>query len=270
MLCEYASSGDECDSENESPPKAKYSKLEECSRSGAVERNDVRKHVLEVPSVVLSMFSDRSDPFAWEDDSVQHEGRIRTFSHEPGVWASYAFISGSDQEDLEHLISSLCKDYDFLKPNDKNICHVSLSKTVKLRHHWIQPIVDALKGKIASFYNFTIFLGSLEVYTNQEKTRTFLSLKVHKGTEQLKKIVAEVDGCLKEYDLPLFYDDPSFHMSLAWCETKHESELQEALQDLQFKLEIFARRHPHCRSLSVTSIWFRSGNKLFELPLLRK
>lgn len=270
LLSEYASS-DESDSESDDSgsPKPKSSRLENGSRNSVPQKQDKHKPTLPVPSEVLSLFKDRADPFAWQDDRDQHNGRVRTFAHEPGVWASYAFVSGSTQPELGQLISTVCADCPYLNPQDPNLCHVSLSRTVKLRHHWIQPIVDALRVKFAPVCHFSIFLGSLEVYTNEEKTRTFLGLKVHRGVEQLKRLVVEVDACLTEYELPLFYEDPSFHMSLAWCEAKHEHDLQETLHDLQFKLEEFASRRPLCRVLTVPSVWFRSGNKLFELPLVQ-
>lgn len=36
--------------------------------------------------------------------------------------------------------------------------HVSLSKTLKLRHHWIQPFVDSLKLYLRHFSKLVFFL----------------------------------------------------------------------------------------------------------------
>uniref|UniRef100_A0A1E1XHA0 U6 snRNA phosphodiesterase n=1 Tax=Amblyomma aureolatum TaxID=187763 RepID=A0A1E1XHA0_9ACAR len=270
LLSQYASS-DECgDSGDEGPPsKGDSPRKDECQLNVISDRRHLRKRKLELPAEVLGLYKDRTDPFAWEDDQSLHDGRVRTFAHEPGVWASYAFVSGDKQSHFESFISFLCRDVDYLKPQQLSACHVSLSRTVKLRHHWIQPLVVSLRTVLAPHRRFTIRFGSLDVYTNAEKTRTFLSLKVHKGIEHLKKMVVEVDGCLTEYDLPLFYEDPSFHMSVAWCDASEEARLQQSLHELQVRLEQFSIRHPSSLVIDVASVWFRSGNKLFELPLLQ-
>lgn len=267
LLSQYASS-DECEgSEDESVPA-------NCDAPRTDDRQSVRRQLekpkLELPVEVLGLFRDRKDPFAWEDDSSRHDGRVRTFAHEPGVWASYVFVSVAKESETQSLISRLCHGFDFLKPQQPSTCHVSLSRTVKLRHHWIQPMVESLKAVAAPYCRFIIRFGSVDVYTNAEKTRTFLSLKVHKGVEHLERLVSEVDGCLKEYDLPLFYEDPSFHMSVAWCDASEESRLLQCLHELQIRLEQFAISHPSALSVDVSSVWFRSGNKLFELPLLQE
>ncbi|XP_075549240.1 U6 snRNA phosphodiesterase 1 [Dermacentor variabilis] len=271
LLSQYASS-DECgDSEDESAPaKCDSPRAHDRQPDVTAVRRHLEKPKLELPVEVLGLFRDRTDPFAWEDDKSRHDGRVRTFAHEPGAWASYVFVSGAKQSETQSLISLLCQDVDFLKPQQPSTCHVSLSRTVKLRHHWIQPMVESLKAVTAPYCRFVIRFGSLDVYTNAEKTRTFLSLKVHKGVEHLIRIVAEVDSCLKEYDLPIFYEEPSFHMSIAWCDASEEGRLLRCLHELQIRLEQFSIEHPSALAVDVSSVWFRSGNKLFELPLLQQ
>ena len=46
---------------------------------------------LPVPFNILSMFGDQGRPYA-QDDPALHEGRIRSFAHERGNWASYIYI----------------------------------------------------------------------------------------------------------------------------------------------------------------------------------
>lgn len=267
LLSQYASS-DECDDSADEGARVKGDAARVDNPALDVNACQRRKKPrLELPVEVLGLFKDRTDPFAWDDDKSLHGGRVRTFAHEPGVWASYVFVSSSKQSETESLIAYVCRDFDYLRVQDPSTCHVSLSRTVKLRHHWIQPMVESLRARIAPYSKFRIGFGSLDVYTNAEKTRTFLSVKVHKGIDSLEKLVGEVDSCMKEYSLPLFYENPSFHMSVAWCDASEESRLQQSLHELQIRFDEFLTRHPSCSALDVSSLWFRSGNKLFDFPL---
>lgn len=46
---------------------------------------------LPVPSCLLSMFPDDDDEALTEDSSL-HGGRIRSFKHERGNWATYVYL----------------------------------------------------------------------------------------------------------------------------------------------------------------------------------
>lgn len=43
---------------------------------------------LPVPDTVLHMFGEEQ----WVDDSGKHRGRVRSFQHERGNWATYVFL----------------------------------------------------------------------------------------------------------------------------------------------------------------------------------
>lgn len=267
LLSEYASSDERDDSADENAGvKGDAARVDDPAMDvSACQRR--KKPRLELPGEVLGLFKDRADPFAWDDDKGLHGGRVRTFAHEPGVWASYVFVSSARQSETDSLIAYVCRGFDYLRVQDSSMCHVSLSRTVKLRHHWIQPMVESLQARITPYPRFRICFGSLDIYTNAEKTRAFLSAKVHNGIGNLEKLVGEIDSCMKEYDLPLFYDNPSFHMSVAWCDASEEAQLQHSLHELQVRFDEFLTRHPSFAAVDVSSLWFRSGNKLFEFPL---
>jgi len=59
---------------------------------------------LPVPDTLRNMFSTSGLPYsshsALMDDSDQHEGRIRSFPHVRGNWASYAYINCKNQLDF--------------------------------------------------------------------------------------------------------------------------------------------------------------------------
>lgn len=56
------------------------------------------------------------------------------------------------------------------------------------------------------YYRFYISLRDVGIYTNDEMTRTFVSVRVVSGDEQLLSIVKEFNGVLSSYKLPPFYE----------------------------------------------------------------
>ena len=49
--------------------------------------------------------------------------------------------------------------------------HVSLSRTVPVQHHCIEPLVDAVRSKVSLRTTFDLHLSGIAVYVNDEKTR---------------------------------------------------------------------------------------------------
>ncbi|XP_071612571.1 U6 snRNA phosphodiesterase 1 isoform X4 [Heliangelus exortis] len=107
----------------------------------------------------------------------------------------------------------------------------------------------------------------VKVYTNQNKTRTFIGLEVSTGHFQLLELVSEVDRVLEEFDLPTFYKDPSFHISLAWCIGDLSGRLEgQCLQELQDIVDRF-EDSAHLLRVHWEQIRCKSGNKYFSFPL---
>lgn len=50
-----------------------------------------------------------------------------------------------------------------------------------------------------------ILFGTLKVYCNEERTRTFIGLQIRTGYDSLMKLVEALDSCLVEFSLPTFY-----------------------------------------------------------------
>ncbi|KAM9625947.1 U6 snRNA phosphodiesterase 1 isoform 2-T2 [Morphnus guianensis] len=114
---------------------------------------------------------------------------------------------------------------------------------------------------------FFCVADQVKVYTNQNKTRTFIGLEVSAGHFQLLELVSEVDRVLEEFDLPTFYKDPSFHISLAWCVGDLSGRLEgHCLRELQ---DIVDRFEDSALLLRVQweEIRCKSGNKYFSFPL---
>ncbi|XP_074696198.1 U6 snRNA phosphodiesterase 1 isoform X3 [Strix aluco] len=206
---------------------------------------------------------------AVSDDSSRHGGRVRSFPHERGSWATHVYLPHRAQEEfLELLELLLCRARTYVPSlAAMEEFHLSLSQCVVLRYHWIGPFVRSLKERLAAFHRFFCVADQVKVYTNQNKTRTFIGLEVSAGHFQLLELVSEVDRVLEEFDLPTFYKDPSFHISLAWCVGDLSGRLDgQCLQELQ---DIVDRFEDSALLLRVQweEIRCKSGNKYFSFPL---
>ncbi|XP_068917572.1 U6 snRNA phosphodiesterase 1 [Tenebrio molitor] len=211
-----------------------------------------------------------SNPEEVIDDPSSHEGRIRSFPHERGNWATYVYIPYECNEGLEKLLSminsSATSQNLHLKCFDD--FHISLTKTVILKHHWIDSFIDTLKENISYFNRFMVMFDCLEIYCNEEKTRTFIGLQIKTGYDSLLKLVQCLDNCLGEFKLPKFYENPSFHVSIAWCVGDHQEQLKSLLSDLNRELEVLMGEYSQENwYIYVEQIMCRTGNKLFEFHL---
>uniref|UniRef100_A0A8K9V7A6 U6 snRNA phosphodiesterase 1 n=1 Tax=Oncorhynchus mykiss TaxID=8022 RepID=A0A8K9V7A6_ONCMY len=79
------------------------------------------------------------------------------------------------------------------------------SKTVVLRHHWIQPFIQSLRTGLAHGRRFISLAEKLKVYSNDDKTRTLLAMEVSTGQAQLLELMKAVDGTMEEFTLVTFY-----------------------------------------------------------------
>ncbi|KAB0384935.1 hypothetical protein FD755_006852 [Muntiacus reevesi] len=222
---------------------------------------------LPVPDSVLHMFPGTEEgPM---DDSAKHGGRVRTFPHERGNWATHVYIPyEAGEEFLDLLDALLCHAQTYVPRLVRmEAFHLSLSQSVVLRHHWILPFVQALKDRVASFQRFCFTADRVKIYTNQEKTRTFVGLEVTSGHAHFLDLVAEVDRVMEEFDLSTFYQDPSFHISLAWCVGDAHLQMEgPCLQELQGIVDEFEDSEILLRAYA-EQIRCKSGNKFFSMPL---
>jgi len=188
------------------------------------------------PSSSFSSSSSSSDSL-----SVSTDGRIRSFAHVRGNWASHVFLRPFDDDEsmtvlAEKIVaraneilreeSTAAIKVHILPPED---LHLSLSRTFVLGHHLIssftsslssslrQAALDSIVGDKSSL--LVTFTSNVKVYFNDEGTRGFIAIQVHPSCQQrLELLTSAVDETLKEFNLgdQVFYSDPSFHLSLAW------------------------------------------------------
>ncbi|XP_038610047.1 U6 snRNA phosphodiesterase [Tachyglossus aculeatus] len=214
------------------------------------------------------MFRDQEEDGA-VDDVTKHGGRVRAFPHERGNWATHVYVPYEAKEDFFELLDLLVSRAKAYVPHLVKMekFHLSLSQSVVLRYHWITPFVQSLKERVASFHRFFLSADRVKVYTNEGKTRTFIGLEVTAGHTQLLQLVSEVNRVMEEFDLPTFYKEPSFHISLAWCIGDATGELEgQCVRELQDTVNGFEDSSVFLRVLS-EQIRCKSGNRFFSFPL---
>ncbi|KAM7413974.1 hypothetical protein PAMA_019000 [Pampus argenteus] len=230
-------------------------------------KEQVPKTRLPLPGGLLAMFPEEVDPQT--DDSSLHNGRIRSFKHERGNWATYVYFPYHPEEEfgelLETLLSVSAAHGVVLNPQEE--FHLSLSQTVVLRHHWIQPFTQSLRAGLAHCKRFLCSAGRLKVYCNAERTRTFLGMEVLTGHDQLLDLVRVVDRTMTEFRLDTFYQDPSFHVSLAWCTGDFTVQVKECIEELQSLVDDHEEGAFVLR-LDCVELRCKTGNKTFRFPLV--
>lgn len=220
-------------------------------------------------------------------NSINHQMRKRSIPHVEGNWATHVFIdckyiySGIIEavnkriliilgplktERLQDAISMLADEFSDVHLIDS--VHVSCSKTFILRFHWIDSFFSSLRDQFKKSSPFQLQFSSDVLYlANEDKTRHFACIMVSEWCHQtLSSVVEMVDKCLQELspELPTYYRDKKFHISLLWKLTEftpeEKSKISSTLKDLKANSEDLLK-------LFVDKISCKSGNKLTEILL---
>ncbi|XP_055048709.2 U6 snRNA phosphodiesterase 1 isoform X1 [Misgurnus anguillicaudatus] len=275
MIVGYSSSSEdetENSSKDDGSPPQKRAKPDSETREEPLDGvSDKRKAImtprLPLPESVKEMFKESEEQ--WIDNSKDHGGRLRSFQHQRGNWATYVYLPYDPVEGFVELLDKIIEaaGSHSISLTSCEEFHVSISKTVVLRHHWIQPFIQSIRTSLTQFRRFFCLADTLRVYCNAEKTRTFLGMEISTGKPQLLELIKIVDQTMNEFNLSTFYKDPSFHVSLAWCVGDQTERLKrECLSELQGLVD----RHedgPFHIPLNCKEVRCKSGNKVFLFPL---
>jgi hypothetical protein len=138
--------------------------------------------------------------------------------------------------------------------------HISLSRTVAIRHEQISPLKEALRQQLSGQRRFPCTLAGLRCFCNEDNSTTFISLMVSKGFDQVR-------GCVQWFDAACALPSCSvskvacmWSTSHTWCR-QHEalaSTTRPMLLGLQASMDgtadVVVHRHhlavPTCRSAS--------------------
>ncbi|XP_012215078.1 U6 snRNA phosphodiesterase 1 isoform X1 [Linepithema humile] len=200
------------------------------------------------------------------DDPLNHDGRKRSFKHERGNWATLIYINCITSDCLHTWINSVLNELS-IQGNIIFNFHISLSRTLVLKFHWIESFVEDLKLLCHKFNKFVIQLTDVKVYCNEEKTRTFLGIYCQDKDGTLKHLTKVLDGLLAEYQLPSFYKDTSYHISIFWCLGDQRAHLQKFLPFLTCNLNKFLAENTEDSFIYVNEIQCKIGNKCYMFEL---
>ncbi|XP_067651135.1 U6 snRNA phosphodiesterase 1-like [Haliotis asinina] len=277
-VVEYSSSSDENDSHDSTeatlPPTASDKRpastandTRDCKRLKTGEPVLRKDQLLPLPSAIQKLYDDGTEK-SHKEDSSKHGGRIRSFAHVEGNWATFVYIPVTPDDRLLELFTSLLSCLRPLKFQLMSDHHVTLSRTVVIRHHWIESLRDTLKENLSSCEGCICDIVQPRLYTNDEKTRTFLSLEVLEEGNHLHDYVDVVNKCFKEFRLQSYYESPSFHISIAWCLGDVAADVSDQkLRHMKKMVQVFGRENPDLSVLKVQEIECKSGNKVFRFPL---
>ncbi|KAK1135605.1 hypothetical protein K0M31_000194 [Melipona bicolor] len=201
------------------------------------------------------------------DDLSQHEGRVRSFKHERGNWATLIYIDYKPNEDMLSWMFSVLREVPIKCNIFSEQFHISLSRTLILKFHWIESFVEEVKKLCEQTDQFSLELSNVKAYTNEERTRTFLGIECVDYKGVLDQFVRNVNKFLTEYDLPSFYDDFSYHISFLWCLGNELSILDDQTHTLTMKLNQFLVEHTETRYVHISKIHLKIGNKLYVFKL---
>lgn len=111
--------------------------------------------------------------------------------------------------------------------------------------------------------SFSLAFDEVEIYCNEERTRTFLGLKTLE-MDRLMNLTGQLDECLEEFKLPKYYEEPSFHASILWCLGDQSGILKEKKSELQVIYEgITIETH---FQVKVNEVLCKCGNRSYTFP----
>lgn len=145
-----------------------------------------------------------------------------------------------DEDDFSDLIEILSTE-SVIKPMEE--VHISLIRGhYTLRHHQIPLFLAEVDKMISILDPFTVCLDSIEVYDNEESSRSFICLCQSENTKEFEKlrcerfvqsfksIFAEFGARVRQENQT---DDFNFHSSLAWCLPVNKKIAQNMVKKLE-------------------------------------
>ena len=263
---------------NKSSSEQKQSEREDL---GINTKKNMKRQILPLPTSISRLFKVEDDDDHYDEcDGIvnhnnsanKHQGRKRTFDHVEGNWATFVFFPPVENNNLSMLHEEVCKilkkgklpsKLHFIPLKD---CHLTISRTVPVRHYWMDTIFTMLKKKFGIKSKFFYSVTGLEVYTNDDVSRTFISLKVETNSFLLDS-VAVVDEIFKEFDLPFYYTEPSFHISIAWCLGNHKESLCKVVNG-DIIGGLLSKFDGQLRLNLATRVCVKFGHKLQQVDLI--
>ncbi|KND03170.1 uncharacterized protein SPPG_02231 [Spizellomyces punctatus DAOM BR117] len=192
--------------------------------------------------------------------------RIRQAPFVEGNWPTYVYCSFRPSVNLLDLIGRINQRASAMVPTTQFVefleggLHISLSRTVFLKVFQIDRFVNVLTRKLTGRRRFSTGFTNITNYTNDDGSRSFLGIDVGHGQDELASLVKDVNSVIAQFRQDTFYDNPSFHASIAWTfGTALNGSVVNSMQDLDAELRHF--------QFPIDAVTCRIGNKLYSFPL---
>ncbi|KAE9028372.1 hypothetical protein PF010_g1849 [Phytophthora fragariae] len=187
----------------------------------------------------------------------------RAFPNVDGNWPSHVRIDIPVTEGLQLRLGESSSRH------SDNGLHLSLSRPFVLTFDQIEGFVDSLRSALKWRQRFSVTLQGALVLVNDDRTRSFLSLRVSEGEQQLKQVLRCVDQCLARFELPTYYEDPIPHVSIASSMGEELAKLtpdqcESLLTPRQGSQQV---AKPSRLTAGITRVHVSIGNKHYDIPL---
>ncbi|OJA21492.1 hypothetical protein AZE42_03281 [Rhizopogon vesiculosus] len=176
------------------------------------------------------------------DDPALHQGRIRATPHADGQYAAHVYIPlvVHPKTTLHSLLEEVLDVTKEMVPavhviGDMDSCsgnnggtvvnnsrrarelHLSLSRPIFLRAHQREEFKQAIRLIASRQAPFQASFATFSEFTNDERTRAFLSIEVGAGHHELRNMLSALSPTLQSLHQRDFYSQPRFHVSIAWA-----------------------------------------------------
>ncbi|KAL0028916.1 hypothetical protein WJX77_005809 [Trebouxia sp. C0004] len=175
------------------------------------------------------------------DARHKHQGRKRQFPHVEGNFATHVYISAHSPESVKTaLLAELDRQKEAFpklevlgqsaKPDGQDTpkpFHLSVSRTVPIRFHQIDPLIASLQAALKQQHSFQLKFCGWRVLMNDEQSRTFLAIAAGLGAAEVCASIDNVNRAFQKHRLQLFHEEPDPHVSVAWLLGNHYQALSE-------------------------------------------
>ena len=154
---------------------------------------------------------------------------------------------------------------------EKNGCrvfHISLSKLFFLRHFQIDSFVNSLRQSI-KMKPFAITLSGSQLFTNEDHSRSFCSILVQKGFNNVVQLIKQIDAFLVKYKKECYYSPPIPHCTIGSSvgDLSEKARQKHIYGNEYIEEDDYDSDDENLIDLFVDRIHVCIGNQDFEIPL---
>ncbi|KAH6911440.1 U6 snRNA phosphodiesterase Usb1 [Coprinopsis sp. MPI-PUGE-AT-0042] len=181
-----------------------------------------------------------------QDNPALHQGRLRSSPHVDGQFSAHVYLSVSlsRKSPLHTLIQDVLRDAKAVVPTLQDLVsldanaselHVSLSRPVFLRAHQREEFKRSVRDAAKQSAPFDISFAAFSELTNDEKTRTFLTLEIGAGHHELKGLSDGLRPTIEGFRQKAYYETPRFHASIGWALLDRAMDRSTGVEDPEFQ-----------------------------------